>query len=60
MRGPGVLRSGWAALLLVLAAFVHPAAAGELTRKDIEKNFPPPLVVGERDDRLPVWPILKQ
>ncbi len=60
MRGSGVLRPGWAALLLVLVAFLHPAAAGELSRKDIEKNFPPPLVVGEKDDRLPVWPILKQ
>ncbi|MBE7203007.1 MAG: FMN-binding protein, partial [Parafilimonas terrae] len=60
MRGSGVLRPGWAALLLVLVAFVYPAAAGELTRKDIEKNFPAPLLVGEKDDRLPVWPILKQ
>ena len=26
----------------------------------MEKHFPAPLVVGERDDRIPVWPILKQ
>lgn len=60
MRGSGVLRPGRAALLLVLIAFILPAAAGELTRGEIERNFPPPLVVGEKDDRLPVWPILKQ
>ncbi len=60
MRGSGVLRPGWAALLLVLVALIHPAAAGELTRDGIARYFPPPLVVGERDDRLPVWPILKQ
>ncbi len=26
----------------------------------MEKYFPAPLVVGERDETLPVWPILKQ
>ena len=46
-----------AAFLLLLAL---PAHAGTLGRAGMEKNFPPPLVVGERDERIPVWPILKQ
>ncbi|WP_092042276.1 4Fe-4S binding protein [Methylobacterium pseudosasicola] len=37
-----------------------PAQAGQLDRAAIEKNFPPPLVVGEKDAALPIWPILKQ
>ena len=36
------------------------ATAGQLDRAALERAFPPPLVVGEKDDRLPVWPILKQ
>ncbi len=46
------------AILLVFLAL--PAHAGTLGRAGLEKHFPPPLVVGERDDRIPVWPILKQ
>ncbi|MFY9294700.1 MAG: 4Fe-4S binding protein [Methylorubrum rhodinum] len=48
---------------LVAILFVYlaqPAQAGTLGRAGLEKHFPPPLVVGERDDRLPIWPILKQ
>lgn len=48
--------------LLALAAFfaVGPAYAGTLDRAGMEKQFPLPLVVGEKDDRLPIWPIMKQ
>ena len=53
------LRSALLALLaLVLAAPL--AAAGSLDRAAMERHFPAPLVVGERDATLPVWPILKQ
>lgn len=51
------------ALFLVLFAALwgsHPALAGQLDRAGIERYFPAPLVVGERDGALPVWPILKQ
>ncbi|MCJ2072388.1 4Fe-4S binding protein [Methylobacterium sp. J-030] len=49
-------------LTLLLAILFHtlPAQAGQLGRAGLEKHFPPPLVVGEKDDTLPVWPILKQ
>lgn len=49
-------------LFAILAALLlaAPAAAGELDRAGIEKAFPAPLSVGEKDDQLPIWPILKQ
>jgi NosR/NirI family nitrous oxide reductase transcriptional regulator len=51
--------------VLALAAFLsvlqpHTARAGTLDRAGLEKQFPPPLMVGEKDDQLPIWPILKQ
>nr|WP_245930957.1 4Fe-4S binding protein [Methylobacterium radiodurans] len=46
--------------LLVLLGGLLPVAAGRLDRAGIETYFPAPLVVGERDPALPVWPILKQ
>lgn len=63
MRMSGVLRPGWTALWLAVLAFSWlpvAARAGELDRAGIARYFPPPLVVGEKDDTLPVWPILKQ
>ena len=58
-RGPVMLLRA-ALLLLVLLLPTLSARAGQLDRAALEKYFPPPLVVGEKDDRLPVWPILKQ
>ena len=37
-----------------------PAHAGVMTREAMLKAFPSPLIVGEKDRELPVWPILKQ
>ena len=48
------------AVVLCLAAFLLSAQASTLTRDEIQKVFPPPLVVGQEDDKLPIWPILKQ
>ncbi|CAO4177347.1 4Fe-4S binding protein [Methylorubrum populi] len=48
-----------AGLVIALLASL-PAVAGQLDRAEMEKYFPAPLVVGERDETLPVWPILKQ
>lgn len=45
----------WSALLIGL-----PAQAGVMTRDTMLKAFPAPLIVGEKDRDLPVWPILKQ
>jgi len=48
-----------AAIFLALCACL-PAQAGTMTRDAMLKAYPPPLVVGEKDTELPVWPILKQ
>jgi NosR/NirI family nitrous oxide reductase transcriptional regulator len=43
-----------------LLAVTNEAAAGVLTREALIKYFPAPLVVGEKDAELPVWPIFKK
>lgn len=48
-----------AVLLFTLCAGL-PAQAGTMTRDTMRQAFPPPLVVGEKDRELPVWPIFKQ
>ncbi|HEX7155903.1 MAG TPA: 4Fe-4S binding protein, partial [Burkholderiaceae bacterium] len=55
------LARGWATLLALLLASLAPAAtAGVLDRPALERLFPSPLLLGERDPALPVWPIFKQ
>jgi transcriptional regulator of nitric oxide reductase len=48
----------------VLVAFAlclaSAARAGVMTKAMMEERFPSPLIVGERDSQLPVWPIFKQ
>lgn len=46
-------------LLLVLFAQA-PAHAGVMTREAMAQAFPAPLIVGEKERDLPVWPIYKQ
>ncbi|WP_373876128.1 4Fe-4S binding protein, partial [Methylobacterium oxalidis] len=59
--GEGARRALQRILLLgILLLLSLRAGAGTLDRAGVERFFPPPLVVGERDDALPVWPILKQ
>jgi NosR/NirI family transcriptional regulator, nitrous oxide reductase regulator len=53
------LRAALAWLLLAWLA-AAPAAAGALTRDAITRYFPAPLMVGEKDATLPVWPLLRQ
>src|SRR5690349_11126855 len=50
-----------ATVLLCLVSLLGAASshAGVMTRESIEKIFPPPMIVGEKDSELPVWPILK-
>ena len=36
------------------------AWAGVLTKAQLERRFPAPLMVGEKDADLPVWPLFKQ
>lgn len=44
----------WSAMALA------PAAAGVMTRDMLEKKFPAPLMIGQKDDAIPVWPVFKQ
>lgn len=59
---PVLLRQAALAILLcLLACFgAAPAHAGVMTRAAMLKAFPSPLIVGEKDSELPLWPILKQ
>ena len=56
----GVCRAFFVVLALMALFGGASAWAGTLDRAGMEKEFPLPLVVGEKDDRLPIWPILKQ
>ena len=49
-----------AALALALAAARAPCRAGTLARADLQQRFPSPLIVGEKDAQLPVWPLFRQ
>ncbi|MFC0170840.1 4Fe-4S binding protein [Pseudoduganella danionis] len=55
-------RALFAGLCLCVATFcaAAPAQAGVLTRAELVRRFPAPLIVGERDAELPVWPLFKQ
>ncbi|MEW6707580.1 MAG: 4Fe-4S binding protein [Pseudomonadota bacterium] len=48
------------ALLLLWLLAACAAQAGVMTRERLAAAFPAPLVVGERDAALPVWPVFKQ
>ncbi|MDB5759466.1 MAG: 4Fe-4S binding protein [Burkholderia sp.] len=49
-----------ALLWLLLAALALPAAAGVMTKDALARHFPAPLMVGEQDAALPIWPLLRQ
>lgn len=60
-HGPnGVRWWGWRVVALVLLAAALPARAGVMTREALQALFPSPLMLGERDAALPVWPVFKQ
>ena len=46
-------------VLAGLTAPVATAFAGVLDRPALERIFPPPFVIGEREDKPPLWPIFK-
>src|SRR4051812_36840560 len=51
----------WRRLLLAAACALGVVAqAGTLTRADLQQRFPSPLILGERDAQLPVWPLFRQ
>ncbi|MEO5661327.1 MAG: 4Fe-4S binding protein [Polaromonas sp.] len=55
---PMVALAIFLSLLALLGSLT--AQAGVMTREAMLKAFPSPLIVGEKDRELPVWPILKQ
>jgi NosR/NirI family nitrous oxide reductase transcriptional regulator len=50
----------WILCCLVFLSACSAAWAGVMTRPELARRFPAPLIVGERDAELPVWPIFKQ
>ena len=46
--------------LFLSGLFLIEGHAGVMTRESMVKAFPAPLVVGEKDRDLPVWPIFRQ
>ncbi|HEY6001667.1 MAG TPA: 4Fe-4S binding protein [Anaeromyxobacter sp.] len=55
------MRAGGALLAAALLAGGPAAArAGVLTRAELQRRFPEPLLVGEREKDVPVWPIFRQ
>jgi NosR/NirI family nitrous oxide reductase transcriptional regulator len=55
MRRLGILLCSLALLCSCL-----PAHAGVLTRAELVKRFPAPLMVGDKQADLPVWPLFRQ
>jgi transcriptional regulator of nitric oxide reductase len=55
-------RMFWLALQVValLGLVSAPAQAGTLDKAALQRRFPSPLIVGERDTQLPVWPLFRQ
>ena len=49
-----------ALLWLLAAALAVPAVAGVMTREALARRFPSPLIVGEKDAALRIWPLLRQ
>ena len=54
-RESGIVRRWLLGLLLWTLGCV--AVAGELTKAQIEQYFPAPVIVGEREKDLPIWPL---
>jgi transcriptional regulator of nitric oxide reductase/ferredoxin len=47
-------------VLFLSGLFLMPAHAGVMTHEAMVRMFPAPLVVGEKERDLPVWPIYRQ
>ena len=56
---PGRLIARAAGLALAALLVSAGALAGVMTRESLAQIFPSPLAVGERDARLPVWPVYR-
>ncbi|MEK8032779.1 4Fe-4S binding protein [Ideonella sp. DXS29W] len=50
----------WAWIACLAWGALGAAQAGVMTRDTLQALFPAPLMLGERDTALPVWPVFKQ
>lgn len=57
---PARMRALLCAALLILPGCFSMAAAATLDRAGVERLFPKPYIVHDRDPALPVWPIYQQ
>jgi transcriptional regulator of nitric oxide reductase len=55
-RAPRAVALAFAGALAIVGA----TQAGTLAKADLQRRFPSPLIVGERDAQLPVWPLFRQ
>ncbi|MYN11170.1 4Fe-4S binding protein [Pseudoduganella aquatica] len=60
LRHCSLLALAAAVALAAALALPVPAEAGQLVRAAVAQLFPAPLMVGERDAELPVWPLYRQ
>ncbi|WP_148289864.1 hypothetical protein, partial [Ideonella sp. B508-1] len=49
--------AAWVTVWLLLASL--PGWAGQLDAAALQARLPAPLVLGERDAQLPVWPVFR-
>ena len=52
--------TGFLCLCLLAMFWSGLTQAASLSRDDLARFFPPPFILGEKDEALPVWPIFKQ
>lgn len=55
-----MLRPWMSWVVAMLLWFTGHSQAGIMTRVTLQERLPPPLMVGEKDAQLPVWPIFRQ
>ncbi|PUA18313.1 4Fe-4S binding protein [Glaciimonas sp. PCH181] len=56
----GWLRGLMLFAILLAASWATMSRAGTMTHATLEKRFPSPFIIGEKDSAIPVWPIFKQ
>lgn len=59
LRAAAIAAVRWWAMVIAVVAVATAARAGESTRDELAARFAPPFSLGERDAKLPVWPVVK-
>ncbi|SFA74102.1 Regulator of nitric oxide reductase transcription [Collimonas sp. OK607] len=47
-------------LMFVTSCWLSVSQAGVMTHDELVRRFPPPMIVGEKDAGIPIWPVFKQ